>query len=204
LGFSTFFPAFIIFLFGADINAGRSWSIFKELGIGENIMEGIFSWPKEGFGSGKVNALTFAVKHNYFTYIYSYLISFIVLIYLLYRNRLTFKSIMLILLIHFILLLISLPIFYLTIDWGRWLNIHFVCTILVVSIFYQNYSNEEISLSKIFTFVKKKKFVAEFIILLVLTFGFSMKHVDDGFLLGQNNLLTQIRDLFWQIRHLNF
>jgi hypothetical protein len=43
-----------------------------------------------------------------------------------------------------------------------------------------------------------------FSVLTLCIFGFSMDHVDIGFKLGQNDLLIQIRDLIWNIRHINF
>ena len=42
------------------------------------------------------------------------------------------------------------------------------------------------------------------IVLFLFMFGFTMKHVDSGFQLGQNNLLVQLRDIFWTIRNFKF
>ncbi len=87
VGASAFIPAFIIFTIGKDINEGNSWTIFKNLGVAENVMKGIFDWPKEGFGKGKVNALTFAKERNYEFYAISYIITIIVFFYGLIQTK---------------------------------------------------------------------------------------------------------------------
>ncbi len=203
IGLSTFVPAFLIFIYGAAVNEGGSWLIFKELGISNNIMEGIFSWPKEGFGKGQVNALQFASKNNYSIYFLSYIITFSVFLIVLIKNKIGKITFYQSLVFHFLLLTLSFPIFFLTIDWGRWLNIHFICMLLLVSLYYpkikslDTFSIQINDLQSVFFYIK-------IFVLFLFMFGFTMKHVDIGFQLGQNNLLVELRDIFWQIRNFKF
>ena len=205
LGASTFIPAIIIFMFGKDINEGNSWSTFKELGVGENVMKGIFDWPKEGFGKGKVNALTFAETRNYGLYGISYILTLIVFLSIVVKQNKCKISIFKIGLIHLGLVILTLPLFFLTIDWGRWLNIHFICMAFFLLIFYKKRENNETySLKSIAINSLSILNLIRFSVFTLCIFGFSMDHVDIGFKLGQNDLLIQIRDLIWNIRHINF
>lgn len=205
IGFSSFLPALSIFLFGAGINEGHSWEIFHKMGVSENIMHGIFSWPKEGFGSDQVNSLHFALSKNYPLYGISYLITLILFFLLLLKHRFFKFNFLQVFSFHIILMAISFPIFFLTIDWGRWLNIHFICMLFFVSTFYQkNEVIDHFTIKNMLSRYSSIPFIRKLLILIILTFGFMMQHVDVGFKLGQNNLLLQLRDLFWNVRHFNF
>ena len=204
IGASAFIPAFIIFTLGKDINEGNSWVIFKELGVAENVMNGIFDWPKEGFGKGKVNALDFAKVKNYELYIISYLITLSVYIFTLFRKKILELPVYKIIVLHFALVLLSLPLFFLTIDWGRWLNIHFMCLAFILILFYERINPfERISVRSILTHLFSFKYGIKFLIFIILVFGISMHHVELGFKFGQNDFLKAIRDLFWKLRHFN-
>lgn len=201
---SAFLPALCIFIFGKEINEGHSWDIFKKLNVGSNVMNGIFSWPKEGFGSGKVNALKFAKIHNYENYIISFLITTISYIIVLYKEKFTIKNISIIMFLFLLALLFSSPIFFLTIDWGRWLNIHFMMLLMLTSTFLKTNKDHYISLNDLFINLKKPVFYLKLISLFIIMFYFSMEHVENGFIIGQNHFLLNIRDLIWQIRHFHF
>lgn len=204
LGFSAFFPAVCIFIFGGDINEGNSWHIFKSLGIGPNVMNGIFSWPKEGFGSGKVNALQFAKVHHYENYTISFLITMICIFILLIKYKYTKKNIIFIFSFLLFAFIISLPIFFLTIDWGRWLNIHFMMLLFLSALVTKSNEGHSISINEKIIIFKNPISYLKLLIILLFTFCFSMEHVENGFVLGQNQLLINIRDLIWQIRHFIF
>ena len=205
IGASTFIPAFIIFAIGKDINEGNSWGIFNNLGVAENVMKGIFDWPKEGFGKGKVNALTFAKERNYALYAISYLITVAFFFSVLLKNITSKSELIKIGLIHIGLITLSVPMFFLTIDWGRWLNIHFVCMAFVLILFYKKRNPSETTSIKslILHFISIKNF-SKLLIFSIFVFGFSMNHVEIGFKLGQNGVLKAIRDVFWNLRHFNF
>ena len=202
IGASSFIPALVIFTLGKDINEGNSWAIFKELGVAENVMNGIFDWPKEGFGKGKVNALDFAKEKKYQLYIVSYLITLLVFIFTLFRKKIVEYPIFKIIVLHFGLVLLSLPLFFLTVDWGRWLNIHFMCLAFILILFYERINPfERISASSILIRLFSFKNGIRFMIFLVLVFGISMHHVELGFKFGQNGFLKALRDVFWNLRH---
>ena len=204
LGFSALLPAFCIFIFGGDINEGNSWKIFKSLGIGPNVMNGIFSWPKEGFGSGKVNALQFAKVHHYQNYTISFLITIMCLFILLIKYRYTKKNIIFIFSFLFTAFIISLPLFFLTIDWGRWLNIHFMMLLFLTVLLTKSNEGHSFSINEMIVIFKNPISYLKLLIILLFTFSFSMEHVENGFVLGQNQILINIRDLIWQIRHFIF
>jgi hypothetical protein len=205
IGASTFIPAFIIFTLGKDINEGNSWSIFKELGVGENVMKGIFDWPKEGFGKGKVNALSFAKERNYELYAISYLITLFVFITTLFRKKIIHFPLFKITTLHIMLVILSFPLFFLTIDWGRWINIHFICLGFILILFYEKRNpSESTTLKSLFIPLFSLKNGMKLLIFTLLVFGFSMDHVELGFKLEQNGFLKAIRDLFWNLRHINF
>jgi hypothetical protein len=205
VGLSTFVPALLIFIVGADINEGHSWEIFKELGVSSNVMNGIFSWPKEGFGKGQVNALIFAFRNNYLLYFVSYFITFSVFLVLIIKNKFLRFNIKNTLFFHFLLLFISIPIFILTIDWGRWLNIHFISMLFIISLFYLDIDESlQYSVQQILNKMISKNILIKSLILFFFVFDITMQHVDVGFKFGQNNFLEQLRDLFWNLRHFNF
>lgn len=205
IGLSSFIPAFIIFLFGKDVNEGKSWEIFKQLGVSSNIMNGIFSWPKEGFGKGQVNALMFASSKQYYLYAVSYLLTIISFFYLFMKNNWFGFSRIKVMLTHLFLLFTSLPIFFLTIDWGRWLNIHFICMLFLVLTYFSKIDTKKLTdLSSFLVKFLNAESLIKFVVLIFITLGFTMFHVDLGIQFGQNELLTNIRDIFWQIRHVRF
>jgi hypothetical protein len=205
IALSTIIPSLFIFIIGGEINEGNSWTIFKQLGISENIMTGIFSWPKEGFGSNQVNALDFARDNNYFLYSLSYIITMITFFVFIKRYNYFGIKPKVVFLIHIAMILYSFPIFFLTIDWGRWLNIHFIASLFVVSLFLPKWNHStEISSVDLLKQILNKEMIFKLIILLTIIFYFSMEHVNVGFKIGQNGLLENLRDLFWKIRHLKF
>jgi hypothetical protein len=213
IGCSAFIPAFCIFIFGVNVNMGGSWEIFKSLGVNKNIMDGILAYPIEGFGSDKTNSISFAIQKRYEFHIISYIITVLVFYYFIIKNKVLSSYLKKIIVIHLILLLISLPLFYLTIDWGRWLNIHFVSSFLILVSYLPVLDNTKTNIKKYANIVFDIKNSIKVIILLTITFGFTMRHVEDGFILGLNNtfyslidlfslnFISQLRDLIWVLRN---
>ena len=196
LGCSAFIPAFCIFIFGVNVNMGGSWEIFRSLGVNKNIMDGILAYPIEGFGSDKTNSISFALEKRYEFHFISYLITVLVFYYFIIKNKELSIYLKKIILIHLILLLISLPLFYLTIDWGRWLNIHFVSSFLILVSYLPILENTKTNLKKSLNYVFNIKNSVKILMLFLITFGFTMRHVEDGFILGLNNTFFSLRDLF--------
>ncbi len=212
LGSSAFIPALCIFVFGVNVNMGGSWAIFKQLGVNSHVMDGILSYPIEGFGDDKLNSLTFAKQKHYEYHLLSYLITFLVFYYFIKKNKAINIFRNKLFLIHIALITISLPIFYLTIDWGRWLNIHFVASLLILTSYLPENKFKTINLKTIITECFNIKIFIKLLLLFVLTFCFTMRHVEDGFLFGLNNTflfiveffsidtIHKIRDFLWIIR----
>lgn len=213
IGCSAFIPALCIFIFGVNVNMGGSWEIFKSLGVNKNIMTGILSYPIEGFGSDKTNSISFAIQKRYEFHIISYIITVLVFYYFIIKNKVLSSYIKKIIVIHLILLLISLPLFYLTIDWGRWLNIHFVSSFLILVSYLPVLDNTKTNIKKYVNIIFDIKNSIKVIVLLIISFGFTMRHVEDGFILGLNNtfyslidlfslnFISQLRDLIWVLRN---
>jgi len=128
----TIIPAFLIFFFGKEINEGHSIEILKQRGV--ILTDGIFFWD---FNERKYIADHFA---DYRLYAISFLISLIhVAFYLKYQNGRKLLSIVLLLAFLF-----SLPLFYLAIDWGRWLYIHLIFMIILFSLSLPKRSEDEV------------------------------------------------------------
>jgi hypothetical protein len=200
---SSLIPTVAIFFFGGDINQGNTWITLKSYGLSPNVMNGIMTWPKEGFGPGEKNALTFAFAHNYKTYLIPLILTYILFVTYLKINSnkiLTIKKFS----VYFLCMLIySSPLFFLSIDWGRWLNIHFVFIFLILSQLLPIYNNENKYLTKSM-FTKNNIIIGSLTLVIILlnSFFYTMHHVDNGITFGENIFLTNLRDYFWIIRHL--
>lgn len=123
--------ALIMFSFieyGHEINCGRSIENLKQIGY-PIICEGrlndcsIFSWVQaqsflNRFQTGLVGLLEYILAYAAYIFIIS---RFIVK---------TYRTKFLILMVLFTLF--SMPLFYLGIDWGRWMNIHLVLTVFLL------------------------------------------------------------------------
>ncbi len=200
---SSLIPTVAIFFFGGDINQGNTWNTLKSYGLSPNVMNGIMTWPKEGFGPGETNALTFAFAHNYKTYIIPLILTYILfVVYVKNINDkiLTIKKFS----VYFLgMLIYSSPLFFLSIDWGRWLNIHFVFIFLIFSQLLPIFNKENKYLT-ISMFTKHKLIIAiiTLVFIIVNSFFYTMHHVDNGITFGKNIFFTNLRDYFWIIRHL--
>jgi hypothetical protein len=203
---SSFIPTVLIFFLGGDINQGQTWSVLKEYGVKESIMEGIMSWPKEGFSGDKQNALKFAREHNYKTYLISFLITYIPILLFVIKYKTTLLTLKNFFLISLAALLFSWPIFFLTIDWGRWLNIHFIFIILTFSLFLPFFNTEN---NRIYNLKKKpilnlKSVLPRTLLLIFMIlnlFSWRMKHVDKGFLIERNNTYLTVRKILLSFKN---
>ncbi|MBD8083558.1 hypothetical protein [Chryseobacterium caseinilyticum] len=129
----TLVPAVLILLLGKEINDGQSLEILKDRGV--ILTKGIFFW---NFDERK-----YIEEHfdDYRLYLISFLISAVhVGIYLKFQKTRKFLSILLI-----SAFLFSLPLFYLAIDWGRWLYIHMIFLIVLFSLNLPKRNSDEVS-----------------------------------------------------------
>lgn len=129
----TLIPAILIFLLGKEINEGQSLEILKERGV--VLTKGIFFW---NFDERKY------IEDHFYEYAL-YLVSFFISaahvgIYLKFQKTGKFLSILLI-----TAFLFSLPLFYLAIDWGRWLYIHMIFMIVLFTLILPKRNLDEVS-----------------------------------------------------------
>jgi len=119
-------PAIAIFMFGKNVNEGQSLRILSERGV--HPVYGIFYW--------NINEREYIFQHSkeYVLYGISSIISAFHIGY--YLKFLTGRKLLSIVLIG--AFLFSLPLFYLAIDWGRWMYIHMMMMIILFGMSLQN------------------------------------------------------------------
>lgn len=152
-------PTLLIMLFGKNVNEGMSLEILSKRGVHPTY--GIFYW--------NIDERQYIKEHinEYKLYFISLAISvFHVGYYLKYLNGRKFLSILLI-----GAFLFSFPLFYLAIDWGRWMYIHMMLMIVLFTILLRNgesvYTFEP-------TFINRKFYITLGIIVLSLLYRVEM------------------------------
>ncbi|WP_294296052.1 hypothetical protein [uncultured Chryseobacterium sp.] len=119
-------PTIFILLLGKNVNEGNSLQILAERGVHPTY--GIFYW--------NINERDYIKQHGneYILYLISLAISILHVGY--YLKFLNNRKILSILLIG--AFLFSLPLFYLAIDWGRWMYIHMIFIIVLFALMLRN------------------------------------------------------------------
>ncbi|MDQ1160415.1 hypothetical protein QE422_000783 [Chryseobacterium sp. SORGH_AS 447] len=119
-------PTVFILLLGKNVNEGMSLQILAERGVHPTY--GIFYW--------NINEREYIRQHSseYVLYLLSLAISIFHIGY--YLKFLKDRKILSILLIG--TFLFSLPLFYLAIDWGRWMYIHMMLMIILFALLLRN------------------------------------------------------------------
>lgn len=135
---AVFVPAFLIVFFGKNINEGQSLSILKERGV--IFTKGIFFWDKVDEKAVLVHRL-----NHLFVYTIGFFLSGFHIWFYLSRTFQSYKRIGIMLLGA---MLYSLPLFYVGLDWGRWLYIHMVMVIILMGFFLKNNKMDYIKISK--------------------------------------------------------
>lgn len=156
---SVFIPAALLLLFGKEINEGQSLHILQERGV--VFTRGIFFWD--------INERQYILDHfnEYKLYFLSLLISvFHLAFYLKYLKE---RKVLSILLIG--AFLFSLPLFYLAIDWGRWMYIHMIFIIILFALFLKKSGSANASEIII---VNKKFYITLLIIIFSLIYRVEM------------------------------
>jgi hypothetical protein len=160
-------PVGAIVLFGGELDQGSSISIIRDRGLildannAFNIVERIK--PVE------------LILNNLYDHIY-YLVSMIIvlthfMIYLYFNN---IKKIPTVLLSFSICAVISVPLFIMAIDWGRWLQIHMFMLLLIVTLITPDVTEQTGKRS-----LKVQNLIAIAIVLIHLNWG--LKHCHVGF-----------------------
>lgn len=156
---AVFVPAVLIVLFGHEINEGNSLEILKNRGV--VLTKGIFFW--------NINERIYINEHlnQYLLYIISLGISvFHLWYYLKYQTERKVLSIWLVLAFLF-----SLPLFYLAIDWGRWMYIHMMFIIVLVALLLKD-SDSYLASEKLV--LNQKFWITFFIIIISLCYRVEM------------------------------
>lgn len=152
-------PATLILIFGKEINEGESLQILHERGV--TLTKGIFFWD--------INERQYIKEHinEYMLYPLSLLISILhVSFYLKYQTHRKALSILLI-----AAFLFSLPLFYLAIDWGRWMYIHMIFIIVLFALLLKDRSSFVASEKLV---LNRKFYITLFIISLSLLYRVEM------------------------------
>lgn len=120
-GFLVMIP---LFLYGKTINNSIICSGLLEKGLSENICTGTLKW-QSNFGIKEVYA--FAMQSGYpYTYGLCLLLGLTPFIFFVNSVKNSFVTMKRFFIALFFLFLFSAPLFVIAIDWGRWLNIHFM------------------------------------------------------------------------------
>lgn len=149
-------PALLIILLGKEINEGQSLQILRERGV--VLTRGIFFW--------NIDERQYIIEHfeEYKWYFVSLGLSVLhIAFYLKYLNNRKVISILL-----FLAFVFSLPLFYLAIDWGRWMYIHMIFIIVLFGSLLKTRASMFASETVIFN----KKFFAT---LLIIIFSLSYR-----------------------------
>lgn len=156
---AVFIPAIIIVLFGKEINEGQSLQILKDRGV--ILTKGIFFW--------NIDERQYIKDHLYEYLLYFFSLGFSVFhlwFYLKYQTSRKILSIALVLAFLF-----SLPLFYLAIDWGRWMYIHMNFIIVLFALLLKD---SESSLASEKLILNKKFWITFFIIIISLIYRVEM------------------------------
>lgn len=168
---SALIPILFILFLSKSINEGYSIEILRNRGI---VIQdnNIFQWNE------KANPLLIVQSNasDYMLYFLSFLINFIMFtIYAFYYCQIIFRQLFLAMLM---VLLSTIPLYLLAIDWGRWLNISFILFyIIFLSLLPRNRQNI------ILTGIKKKTAIWISIIIIVVSLLYKVQHCQFGFIL---------------------
>lgn len=128
---AVFIPSVLFYFFGKPINLGMSEIYFKNLGV--VLSPGIFNYH-ENF-----NIKTYYLKYyvEYLEYLLPIFVAFFAIVWFTRIYGLEYIKLNK---FFFCIFVLSIPLFYLATDWGRWINIHMLMIIMVF--FYKNLKNK--------------------------------------------------------------
>lgn len=129
--FSVLIPASLFYFFGKPINNGMTFSYLERFGI--YLTAGILNFNENA-------NLILHYKNHYFVYLEYLFPVFVSILSLLWFVKIYGKEYRNLLKYFILIFILSLPLFYLAIDWGRWINIHFMMIVLVF--LYQNINHQ--------------------------------------------------------------
>ena len=130
-----------ILVYGSTIDGYAICSVLKDGGLPDSICLGILSWP-QNYGWKDVAA--FAGESNYIfvygTTFFLSLIPFILQVKFPDKGDIKLKKFIL---VFGLLIVFSIPLFILAVDWGRWINIHFMLLLFTSTIFLKKETDDE-------------------------------------------------------------
>lgn len=125
-----------LFLFGKSIDGPAICAQLTGRGLDERICSGILTGPTEYTVRYIVEQ---AWSSGYFTsYGLALLLGLIPFVLFVYYSRSTLVTVKQFLLVFSLLFLFSAPLFVLAVDWGRWINIHFVLLLFTATLFLKD------------------------------------------------------------------
>lgn len=154
-------PALMIVLWGKNINEGNSIGILKERGV--VITNGILFWDVDE------RKYILSQYKDYLLYVISFLISFFHVRFYLKNEIKDYRTVGFLFIASF---LFTFPLFFLAIDWGRWMYIHMIMIIIVVSFLLND--EREYKIEKKVILSSKNSFIALSIILFSLIYRVEM------------------------------
>lgn len=114
----------ILFFLGADINSGNSISILMNRGVSGNISNGILS--------SNTKSIEYLLERIQ-TYRYYIIIIIYMFLHIFLFIKSNFEEFLKIFKWFLLAVIFTLPLFLLALDWGRWLHIHFMAIIIMIS-----------------------------------------------------------------------
>ncbi len=156
-------------LWGGEINQGNTFKILMERGVGESMQNlgnmGILTW-NDNFDKGD-----FFVLAKYYLYGISFAIGSLLFFFYNSLERVFQPSTFWLLLLG--TLILTSPIYLMAIDWGRWINIHFVMMLLLLTYSVKQTKDKPMNY--------QKKVIYFLILCLVLAIFWCFDLVDNGF-----------------------
>jgi hypothetical protein len=132
----SFLAIIPLYLYGININGPVICTGLIEKGLPNSVCHGILNWPNN-FSSK--DAFEMAISYNYFwNYGISLLLGLVPFVLFVNQTESRIVSVKHFFVGFLIVFLFSLPLFILAVDWGRWLNIHFILLLITSTFLLKN------------------------------------------------------------------
>jgi hypothetical protein len=182
---SSFLPMLLILGFGGELNQGQSLPIFLKRGLDDRVMGGILL-------QGNIDVMASIKQFSYGGYFIPFILSLVPVIIFIrqskQRDTIFYKRIRkgkkkavnvfdykLLLIVITLLMVFGIPLFLSAIDWGRWISIYFIMTLIACYFFLEHDNAEDVNTDNLVllrNFVSVKSIA---ILLLCLVFVFSWR-----------------------------
>ncbi len=144
----------VIYLKGSNFNGDLNCEKLMTYGLEPQVCKGILAWPNS-FGAKEV--LNYAINNNYFwNYGLSLILSLKLIFFFIHYSNFRFITIKNFFSLFVVVFLFTLPLFIKAIDWGRWINIHFILILFLFSLFMNDQDNNPVNSFRKFLEIKFK------------------------------------------------